>query len=164
MTTLPPRNLRSRSLLFDVLRSSLRAEAIRRHARRCRTLLVRDPAARPSGTQILDAVGDNRPRRIASDTTAPFVGRQRELALLEKALVDSRNQTVTVRVHASSGMGKSALLRRFLENHRGRETTVLQGRCYEQEAVPFKALDGAIDCLGRYLQSLPAGAPSSAAV
>src|SRR5262245_1909168 len=53
-------------------------------------------------------------------------------------------------------MGKSVLLARFLEDaSEQRDVVVLAARCFEQESMPFKALDGLIDRLTRYLQNLP---------
>ena len=63
---------------------------------------------------------------------------------MERAL---RGQQALVGVVGASGIGKSALVERFLH-----ETTALApgavllvGKCYEHEYVPFKALDGVID-------------------
>jgi len=48
------------------------------------------------------------------------------------------------------------LIRHFLDGLIGRgEAVVLSGRCYEREAVPYKAVDGLIDALVRYLRQLP---------
>ena len=67
------------------------------------------------------------------------------------------NGTATARcVHGPSGIGKSALVRRFLSQLATRDdVVVLAGRCYENESVPYKALDGVVDDLSRYLRSLP---------
>ena len=55
-----------------------------------------------------------------------------------------------------SGIGKSALVRSFLGRLSTRdEVVVLSGRCYEHESVPYKALDGVVDSLSRYILSLP---------
>ena len=63
---------------------------------------------------------------------------------------------VTVRVRGHSGMGKSALVNGFLDGLvERRDALVLRGRSYAHEAVPYKAVDGVIDALSRYLISVP---------
>jgi predicted ATPase len=63
---------------------------------------------------------------------------------------------VTVWLHGGSGVGKTALVRQFLEDARRKsDLVILDGRCYEREAVPYKALDSVVDRLGRYLIRLP---------
>ncbi len=86
-----------------------------------------------------------------------FVGRQRELDLLSRALsVTHEGVPIVVSVQGSSGMGKSELLRRFLSPlGRDPDTWVLRGRCHPREAVAYKALDGVIDALSSHLGGLP---------
>ncbi|MFS8071223.1 MAG: AAA family ATPase, partial [Byssovorax sp.] len=64
---------------------------------------------------------------------------------------------VTTLLHGESGVGKSALVRRFASRavKADRMTVVLAGRCYERESVPYKAVDGVIDSLSRYLAARP---------
>ena len=132
----------------------------------CQALLRRDPQRRPHGLQILDRLGDPSgpsrgnppPRPASSSSAAPFVGRQSYLKFLSGAFDDSRRgRTVAALVHGAAGMGKTALVKRFLEDLRldEPETVILAGRCYQRETVPYKALDSLIDALSRYLRVLP---------
>jgi tetratricopeptide (TPR) repeat protein len=67
-----------------------------------------------------------------------------------------QGRAVNVYVRGRSGLGKSALVQRFLDSFGdGDHTVVLRGRCYEHESVPYKALDSLIDSLTRYLRKLP---------
>ncbi len=129
--------------------------------RLCADLLRRDPADRPTGAEILRRLGGAPPAVRGTPAlavrTSPLVGRDRHLAALEEAFRESEaGKTVAVAVHGGSGMGKSALVRQFLESVRTRPgVVVLAGRCFERESVPYKALDSLIDVLSRHLKSLP---------
>jgi eukaryotic-like serine/threonine-protein kinase len=125
----------------------------------CLALLRREPADRPDAAAILASLG-GAPAAAASPARATgraFVGRARELAMLEAAFASVREgEPVLVRVHGQPGVGKSALLDRFTGQLREQgRALVLAGRCHEREAVPFKAFDGIADALLRYLQALP---------
>ena len=61
-----------------------------------------------------------------------------------------------VLVAGRSGVGKTTLIRRFLDQASAEDgVAVLTGRCHERELVPFKGLDGIIDALSRFLKRLP---------
>jgi eukaryotic-like serine/threonine-protein kinase len=119
-------------------------------------LLERDPNKRPSESEIAEALGmaaDDAPAVPLPVHDQLFVGRKRELATLDEALVASRSALAAVIVEGESGVGKSALAMRFVELARQRDPrlVVLHGRCHERERVPFNALDGVIDDLARVL-------------
>jgi len=121
-------------------------------------LLRRAPRERPDGRAILAALGaqpsaHTRDLERASGAQA-FVGREAELDALRRALAEARRRTVAVFVVGDSGMGKTQLVHRFLESV-GDRATVLEGRCYEREAVPFKTLDTVVDALATELMRLP---------
>jgi hypothetical protein len=126
----------------------------------CRDLLARDPAARPAGREILRRLGRTGADRAGSPApfAAPLVGRARHLAVLQEAFLSSTQggRSVAVCVHGVSGIGKTTLLRHFLQGLRERgDVIVLTGRCYERETVPYKALDGVIDSLTSHLVTVP---------
>ena len=127
----------------------------------CCDLLRRDPKRRPDGPEIIRRLGGEVGDRelassVAGTRTSPFVGRAIEFAQLQEAFHDAeKGRAVTMAVHGGSGMGKTALVRRFLDALRSDERVViLAGRCFERETVPYKALDSLMDGLSRHLKNL----------
>jgi hypothetical protein len=122
-------------------------------------LIDPSPDARPPGAAIVERLGRSSPRVPSVAPPPPsttFVGRRAELAELRAAFELARAGTPSiVYVEGLSGMGKTALVDRFVASEVGAEAVVLRGRCYEQESVPFKALDSVIDALSRYILALP---------
>jgi len=130
----------------------------------CRELLLRRPELRPAGPEVLARLNRVWPAAdVLPKVPAPglprgvFVGRDAELRALQDAhAAASAGHSVAVYVHGSSGMGKTALVGRFLQHLREHEpgTAILTGRCYERESVPYKALDNIVDELSQYLRRL----------
>ena len=129
----------------------------------CCRLLSRDPQRRPADEEVLRYLGGDRTGSgessvaLNSVSRSPFIGRERPLAVLREAFESTREgRPVTVWVHGRSGVGKTALVQRFLDEMRQRnDRVVLEGRCYERETVPYNALDSVVDNLDRYVRSLP---------
>ena len=120
----------------------------------CRGLLARDPSHRPSGAEVLACLSGQA--AVADDNISlrqVFIGRADYLAELRSAfghLLEGHAGVVCV--HGRSGVGKSTLLQRFLAEIEEQERSVLlTGRCYEQESVPYKAVDTLIDALTQLL-------------
>jgi eukaryotic-like serine/threonine-protein kinase len=131
----------------------------------CMRLLRRDPESRPAGRDILRMLGARAtgvlPASLLGSTIeSEFIGRESQITQLHEAFGATRGgQTIAVYVHGSSGMGKSTLVRTFLDQlkHQAPNTLVLQGRCYERESVPYKAFDGVVDSLSKQLSALRHG-------
>jgi eukaryotic-like serine/threonine-protein kinase len=134
----------------------------------CCALLRPAPEARPSGAEIQRRLDHGRhsvptPLPEVKRAATPLVGRAAHQRTLREAFDTARQgRVVTVRVHGASGMGKSVLLQRFLDElvERG-EAATLRGRTYERESMPYKALDSVIDALSRYLIHLSEQDPST---
>jgi serine/threonine protein kinase len=123
----------------------------------CLQMLQRDPAKRPPGQEIMRRLGIAAPSTVGRRRLlGAFVGRHEERAKLHRAFESARKgNTVVAHVHGPSGHGKSTLIRHFLsELSLHDEVVVLDGRCYERESLPFKALDDLVDGLYRYLRGL----------
>lgn len=127
----------------------------------CMDLLRRSPELRPTAAEALRRLGLSGQDAGAAPTLASiappapkrFVGRRTELAMLREAFDETlRGECVVVAVTGESGLGKSTLVRRFGEIVSAEyNAVVLSGRCWERESVPFKAVDGIIDALARWL-------------
>jgi hypothetical protein len=129
----------------------------------CMRLLDPEPEQRPGFEELLEmfsgghgAAGSGATwKRVDAEV---FVGRERELAILESSLttVQTERRAVTVFVRGASGLGKTTLVARFFA--RASERTgalVLRGRCFERESVPFKGVDAVVDALSAHLRRLP---------
>jgi len=139
-------------------------------------LLARSPAERPSTAEVLRAAGARGDGALFASSMggsmpledvasagvgAAFVGRVEQLAALDaawRAYTAPGRRAVAVTVTGRSGMGKSALCRRFLARVRADrpDAVVIEARCYERESVPHKALDGVVDALVGEIAALPA--------
>ncbi len=138
-------------------------------AQLCHDLLQPNPGRRPRGPEILDRLASQVAATTARQATVfpatrladePFVGRSAQLASLRGAFeATQEGRAVVALVAGVSGIGKSALVQRFLAElaHEQPELVCLQGRCYQRESVPYKGLDAVIDALSHYLGHLPAG-------
>lgn len=140
----------------------------------CMALLARKARDRPTDADVLQRLPVEEPFRANSNSTPAvggvssltasakqgFVGRAQELDSLARAyrsMRDGRTNLVTVR--GRSGIGKTTLVRRFIDQAMRADPRVvaLTGRCYERESVPYKALDALVDSLRRYLRKLSKG-------
>ncbi len=111
---------------------------------------------RPTGAEVLARLGVRAPSIWVRSADSAFVGRTRELERLDRSfLALDRGCGTALFIHGPSGMGKTALIQRFLARVESRGALVLRGRCYERESLPFKALDSVVDALATYLRSLP---------
>jgi eukaryotic-like serine/threonine-protein kinase len=129
----------------------------------CVKLLHFDPDRRPSAAdalRLLARAGETSPAAPRPSLHgATFVGRSSELGALGATFEESvRGRLATVLVCGESGIGKSYLVRRFMGTVRAAHPNamLLEGRCHEREAIPYKTLDGIVDALSRRLSRMPA--------
>jgi Cdc6-like AAA superfamily ATPase len=129
--------------------------------RLCFELLSRRPEDRLEGREVMKRLGEvevTTPWFGQSPSLVPdFVGRRLELSQLGAAFEEvKRGRPVVVHVVGRSGIGKTALVRQFLEDASSDpRVLVLSGRCFQREIVPYKALDTVIDALSRHLRKTP---------
>ncbi|MCB9650741.1 MAG: protein kinase [Deltaproteobacteria bacterium] len=122
-------------------------------------LLAPQPRDRPVGREVLRRLGGFVPSRAtpalawaAPELLPRFVGREGHLEALRRAFARAEAGGATVvHVHGTAGIGKTALVRRFVERL-PEPRHVFSGRCYEHEIVPYKAFDSVVDALARHLR------------
>ncbi len=140
-------------------------------SRLCMQLLRRDPVQRPGGAEILAQLGTgSTPVPLSEAESAPvragvsvFIGRTAEMQALRHCFGSAcLGNLALVLVEGTSGIGKTALVERFLDQitasaEPSRKPVILRGRCHERETLPFKAFDGIVDALSSRLANLGTG-------
>jgi len=128
----------------------------------CVELLAPDASRRPTSAEVMSRLDPSAARSSEGPSTQSsrqplFAGRREELPHIEQAFENlGRGNPAVVVINGPSGIGKTAVARHFLSRLRGeREVVVLEGRCYEREVVPYRAMDGLVDELSRYWGQLP---------
>jgi predicted AAA+ superfamily ATPase len=128
----------------------------------CSALLERDPARRPGDDEMIARLDIARRQRASSlrpraQARSTMVGRPRELERLHEAFEATAHGRGggLVLVCGPSGIGKthliSQLLNEVVTTHR---VTVFRGRCFESEALPYRAFDTLIDAISDHLATL----------
>jgi eukaryotic-like serine/threonine-protein kinase len=146
----------SRKRACDLVPPSARVDDVPRDLEvLCLDLLKANPDERPTGPAVFERFrGCSAPSSdVAHADESIFVGRHDELTVLQRAYAEARRgRPVTVMIEGESGVGKSALVRHFLDKelHQS-DSVVLRGRCYERESVSYKAIDEVMDALGFWL-------------
>jgi tetratricopeptide (TPR) repeat protein len=126
----------------------------------CHILLDRRPDRRATAAAMLTTSSMPIVNPCNSEMTVKdcFVGRAEQLTSLNTAFSETlQGKMSIVLIEGPSGIGKTALVERFLAllttSHA--EVVTLKGRCYEFESVPYKGLDNLLDELSLRLQRLP---------
>ncbi len=116
-------------------------------------LLTLDPDERPGFCEIMDVLGASPENTSAGPRKVPFIGRDEDLEELRQCfdsiMVESR--PIFVSLTGDSGIGKTRLADRFLEECREATGFIYRSRCHENEHLPFLALDAIIEDLAKTL-------------
>jgi hypothetical protein len=126
--------------------------------RTCAELLAEEPARRLTLRELMQRFAIESSAGAPSPGCSAFVGRRSELALLAQHFEQaSRGEPGLIIVEGESGIGKTRLVEHFLETLRasGDAALILDGRCYEQETVPYKGMDIVVERLASILGALP---------
>jgi hypothetical protein len=126
-------------------------------------LLQPSPSRRPTGAKVLELLGtggtSGRPRLAPiqhRDREHPLLGREPQLARLRALLDEVRGGAARiVTLEGQSGIGKTSIVRRFVEELDASSVLVLRSRCHPQETVAFNAVDGLVDELCDWLAESP---------
>jgi class 3 adenylate cyclase len=99
--------------------------------------------AKPQKVYRLDALRQNATRFEAALARglSPYVGRERELEMLQRAFEEARGELRVIDIVAEAGMGKSRLLYEFRQRIRGEQAFILTGSCspdgHQTPFLPF---------------------------
>ncbi|MCA9692682.1 MAG: protein kinase, partial [Myxococcales bacterium] len=103
---------------------------------------------------VLDAMSTRDPRSSAEGVA--LIGRGEQALALREAFsrLGDREQSL-VFVRGAAGSGKSAFVRRLLDEFEAHpDVVVLSARCYQNETVQYNAFDSMTEVLARFLNNL----------
>lgn len=136
----------------------------------CQDLLRVDPKNRLRDTRALKRLGVEAPALYSNvpgastalfDQETLFVGREQELSWLDEAFKSiGSKQGKCVIVKAQAGLGKTMMVRKFLERLQQEQPEksnplILTSRCYQAVSVPFQAAARLADDLSKCISQLP---------
>ena len=89
------------------------------------------------------------------ETDAPFVGREAELSTLRSwwAQANATDRRHVALLGGDAGMGKTRLTIELARSLHDEGATVLAGRCYQENVVPYQPF---VEAVGWYLRTAPA--------
>ena len=132
------------------------------------SMLDPDPANRPSAQRVSYVLHQNaNPTKATQSTDAwlsneaylddAFIAREDELAKLARGFAEvSEGAARVIEVIGPSGIGKSTLIKHFLDSHiTADRALVLEGRCLPNEAIPYKAFDAVVNELTNFCLNMP---------
>ncbi len=122
-------------------------------SRLCDQLLQVSPESRPTADEIVQRLTGTKATPSNADV---WIGRTTQLMSLETAWKEVQHgATRVILISGFSGVGKTALVDRFLQDLRtGDQVVILRGRCYQNESVAYQGFDSAVDALVQHLKGL----------
>lgn len=104
----------------------------------------------------IDELGDNVWESNLAHLEDGFIARDAELDVLNNTFAETTSGAFRLlEITGPSGIGKTALVRNFLETIQASDAAVIfRAKCLPQESIPYKAFDGIIDGLINYLLDL----------
>ena len=117
----------------------------------CCDLTQTDPAARPSGSEVIERLGGSPDPFLSSNS---FIGRQDLLRRLDT--LEHKNAAQLVILGGESGIGKTSLIQEWLgRRSRSENDLVLKLRCFRQDQTPLRVLNGLVQDLMQVLPKTP---------
>ena len=154
--------LPARVTMHDVGRFALAGMAREEQVSELRITDLEQPASTTDDRdEELDTAPDDDIARSAVafpstlETDAPFVGREAELSTLRSwwAQSNASDRRHVVLLGGDAGMGKTRVTIEFARILHDEGATVLAGRCYQENVVPYQPF---VEAVGWYLRTAPA--------
>lgn len=119
----------------------------------CSALMAPAPEDRPTLAQVRARLGLAEGATLT--TASRFVGREAELSALAGAGERALSGFVVTVLSGESGIGKSAVVDRYVRQASAAGRAVFRGRCQSREVVAYPAFDRVIDAMAAVVRQWP---------